>query len=107
MRHDKPLNQARTILENMKKKEGTGEGTFLELQSSIKMLKNDHLNDNFEGTIEEIDAFIDERKNSASNEEHVVYHSQNISRWIEELTMLNDEQSGVTIDYKQRGGREI
>ncbi|TMW71771.1 YtzH-like family protein [Alteribacter natronophilus] len=107
MRNETPVTQAKTILEKMKDAEGAGEGTFLELQSCMKMLKREQVNDNFEGTIKEIDAFVDERKNSASNEEHIHFHRQNISRWIEELTMLNDEKSGVTIDYSQRGGREI
>ncbi|WP_026690713.1 hypothetical protein [Alteribacter aurantiacus] len=107
MSQTETITKLRKLLIHMKNREHTTENDFEKMQGFVKELRHDEINENFEGSIVEMDAFIDERTTSSNLKEHIQLHQMNIARWIEELEMLRDGDGGVTIDYEQREGREI
>ncbi|RNA70396.1 hypothetical protein [Alteribacter keqinensis] len=107
MTQSETITKLRKMLIHMKNREHTSDNDFKKMQTYVKELREEEVNENFEGSIVEMDAFIDERTNSSTLKEHIKLHEMNIARWIEELEMLKDGDGGVTIDYEQRESREI
>ncbi|MCD8509976.1 MAG: YtzH-like family protein [Bacillus sp. (in: Bacteria)] len=80
---------------------------FQEMNRIIDLLPYEELNKNFHGTIEEINTYVNNLTTNQPIKEHIEVNKPNISRWLEELEMLEDGGGAVTIDYEQRKGREI
>lgn len=80
---------------------------FQEIDRIIHLLPHNEINKNFHGTIEEIHAYVNNITTEQAINEHIHFNETNISRWLEELAMLEDGGGAVTIDYYQRKGREI
>ncbi|SES35053.1 YtzH-like family protein [Salipaludibacillus aurantiacus] len=101
------LEQLQSLVKQLKEKEEGTKDEINKIEGIIKSLKEEPLNENFSGTIQEIDAFIETAKESKETNELIKYHKLNLSRWTEELSLLIDGGGKVTFDYEQRKGREI
>ncbi|WP_280769965.1 YtzH-like family protein [Salipaludibacillus daqingensis] len=101
------LEQFQSILKQQKQKGTATREEFNQLRGIIKVLRDEKLNENFDGTIQEIHAFIDKADETENLTDLIEHHKLNISRWIEEISLLIDGGGKVTIDYEQRKGREV
>ncbi|MDG5787730.1 YtzH-like family protein [Evansella sp. AB-P1] len=103
------VERVKSILLEQVKSHRTSVEEFQKLEQLLKIIEDEEINDNFEGTLQEIRSYIDRCPTPQGREldEYVNLHRLNISRWIEELSMLNEGGGAVTLDYEQRKGREI
>lgn len=101
------LEQFQSILKQVKQKETATNEEFNQLRGIIKVLREEKFNENFHGTIQEIHAFIDKADETENLNEFIQLHKLNLSRWVEEISLLIGGGGKVTIDYEQRKGREI
>ncbi|ADU31537.1 hypothetical protein [Evansella cellulosilytica] len=83
------------------------EGDFDQISSKIKIIKEVNINENFVGTIQELNHYVDNFTESENVQDYVSVNYPNIKRWIDELTLLEQGGGAVTTDYEQRKGREI
>ncbi|WP_416151538.1 YtzH-like family protein [Salipaludibacillus sp. HK11] len=107
MSTDNLLGQLQTILEQLQQKNEATKDDFNQLKEVAQELRTDKFNENFHGTIQEIHAFADKSEETNNLNELVQHHGLNLSRWIEEISLLIDGGGKVTIDYEQRKGREV
>lgn len=96
-----------SVLKQQKINETASLEEFTKMKGMIEPLKEELINENFEGTIQEIHVYVMNGLASSNRKELVTHHKLNLARWIEELELLNDGGGQVTIDYEQRKGREI
>lgn len=101
------LEQFQSILKQQKQKGTATNNEFNQLRGIIKVLRKEKLNENFHGTIQEIHSFIDKADKTENLNDFIQHHQLNLSRWVEEISLLIDGGGKVTIDYEQRKGREI
>lgn len=107
MGNDQILNQLQKILFMIKDLESITDNQINQIEGIIKVLREEKMNENFDGTIQEIHAFLDNLKDTDKPDDLVVHHKLNISRWLDELQFLEEGGGRVTLDYEQRKGREI
>ncbi|UCZ52330.1 YtzH-like family protein [Bacillus shivajii] len=96
-----------SIIDNQERTEKGSERDFQRLVNIIYEFRNDVYNENFQGTLQEIKAYAQKRKESVTLDEHINNHLHHMSRWKEELTLFLNGGGAVTIDYEQRKGREV
>ncbi|PYZ93799.1 hypothetical protein CR194_11675 [Salipaludibacillus keqinensis] len=101
------LEQLQSLLKQQKENSGGTKEEFNKIEGIIKVLREENINENFDGTIQEIHSYVDKSKETDSLDEWVQFHKLNLSRWVEELSLLIDGGGKVTIDYEQRKGREV
>ncbi|AOM82159.1 hypothetical protein [Salisediminibacterium beveridgei] len=101
------LDQLQKILVIVKENERVTDNQINQIEGIIKVLREEPLNENFDGTIQEIHSFLDNLKDTKTPDELVTHHKLNLSRWIDELHFLEEGGGAVTLDYEQRKGREI
>lgn len=101
------LEQLQSIFKQIKEKESVSQEELNQVEGIIKVLREESLNENFEGTIQEIHTFSDKIKETDNPDNLVKHHKLNLSRWTEELGLLIDGGGKVTIDHEQRKGREV
>ncbi|MBU9713736.1 YtzH-like family protein [Evansella tamaricis] len=80
---------------------------FKKMSDIVKTLRTGTINDNFKGTLQEIHIYVNDGQFHPNPYSHISHHKLNISRWVEELEMLESGGGAVTIDYDDRKGREI
>ncbi|MFB5663792.1 hypothetical protein [Alteribacillus sp. HJP-4] len=84
------------------------EDQFRTMHQELKKLQlGEEIDPNFQGTLSEMEAFIDGRSESNSLQQHVEINELNLKRWRSELQHLQEGAGAVTIDHEQRRGREI
>ena len=101
------LEQFQSILYQQLQKGTATNREFDQLRGIIKNLREERLNENFHGTIQEIHSFIDKADETENLNDFIEHHQLNLSRWVEEISMLLEGGGKVTIDYEQRKGKEI
>jgi len=101
------LEQFQSILKQQLQKGTATNEEFNQLRGIVKVLREEELNENFQGTLQEIHSFVDKSDDTNNLNEFIQLHKLNLSRWVEELSMLIDGGGKVTIDYEQRKGREV
>ncbi|RKL66774.1 hypothetical protein CR203_13115 [Salipaludibacillus neizhouensis] len=106
------IDLLQSLLDHQKKTETASTETasieeFTKMDGVLATLREESINENFLGTIQEIHTYVDNGRESSNRTELVKHHHLNLSRWVEELQLLNEGGGKVTIDYEQRKGREI
>lgn len=101
------IEHLRTLLDLIKTDKTVSKTGIDDMISHLTALETSSVNENFTGTIEEIRSFADILKDTDSTEDFIMHHKLNLSRWTEELQILEEGSGGVTLDYEQRKGREV
>ncbi|MFA9559077.1 YtzH-like family protein [Evansella sp. AB-rgal1] len=101
------VDHVKDILKEQLVLKTASESQFERLDKIISQLRDEFINENFQGTIEEIHSYVKNSPRDKEMDDFVNLHRLNITRWLEELTLLNEGGGAVTIDYKQRQGREV
>ncbi|WP_216831809.1 YtzH-like family protein [Alkalihalobacterium elongatum] len=108
---DKKLVNTKPIIELLETQLKQGVTTLEqceELQEKISIIRQEEeIDPNFQGTLQELQAYCITVKESNNLSEHVTFNDLNLKRWIEELQLVMTGSEAVTIDYDQRKGREI
>ncbi|MGJ9382333.1 YtzH-like family protein [Salipaludibacillus sp. CF4.18] len=101
------IDLLQSLLDHQKKTETASIEEFTKMDGVLATLREESINENFLGTIQEIHTYVENGRESSNRNELVRHHHLNLSRWVEELHLLNEGGGKVTIDYEQRKGREI
>lgn len=87
--------------EQLQSETGTRE-QFDELQSFIEEIVKQasviKMDPHYEGTFEELKAYIEDHGESDTLDEHVRVNNENIKRWLEEINIYNTTQAVTTDD---------
>ena len=104
------ITKLEVLLMEQKQLQTADQELLSKMDGILESLRKKSYIQDFEGTFSEIHAFtttaLDFNEREESNK-YVESHRLNLSRWLEELSLLADGGGAVTIDYEQRKGREV